>query len=183
MVFERSPTNNTLNNTNNNASSLRPLAIVFLRHNLGFDRLFDRRARFTHSRAIFQRDVVSLDVENFRRVLGERRVRVGVYAGESCENRIPGRVARERSRAVTRTDQRSRHGDVFGDDYIQRGIQLEICLLVRLFVVLEGVSRFVQRPSGTHGNGTASASDRQISDFELYGVFVTRGRGVREVCD
>jgi hypothetical protein len=51
---------------------------------------------------------------------------------------------------------------VFGDDYIQRGIQLEICLLVRLFVVLEGVSRFVQRPSGTHGNGTASASDRQI---------------------
>lgn len=159
----RSPTNNNLRTIpRKNASSLRPLAIVFLRHNLGFDRLFDRRARFTHSRAIFQRDVVSLDVENFRRRLGERRVRVGVYVGESCENRIPGRVARERSGTITRTDQRSGHGDVFGDDHIQRGIQLEICLVVRLFVVLEGVSRFVQRPSGTHGNGTESASDRQI---------------------
>lgn len=139
----RSPTNNTLNNTNNNASSLRPLAIVFLRHNLGFDRLFDRRARFTHSRAIFQRDVVSLDVENQRGGVGERGVRVGVYHGERDQAVIFGDAERERSGAVARPDARSSHGDVSGDDHLPRGVQFEIRVVIRQLVVLESVSRTV----------------------------------------
>ena len=72
----------------------RPFPIVLVRDDVDPRRLDHRSARVNNARAIFQRDVVSLDVENQRRGVGERGVRAGVYAGESREEDILGDVAR-----------------------------------------------------------------------------------------
>jgi hypothetical protein len=121
----------------------RVYPVLLVRDDVHRRRVPDRRPRVAHARAVFQRDVVSLDVENQRGGVGERGVRVGVYHGERDQAVIFGDAERERSGAVARPDARSSHGDVSGDDHLPRGVQFEIRVVIRQLVVLESVSRTV----------------------------------------
>ena len=121
----------------------RVYPVLLVRDDVHRRRVPDRRPRVTHARAVFQRDVVSLDVENQRRGVGERRVRVGVYHGERDQASVFGDAERERSGAFAGPDARGSHGDVSGDDHLPRGVQFEIRVVIRQLVILESVSRAV----------------------------------------